>query len=273
MSDKFERDTSVAIKDGASGGAVSGEWSLRKPVSGYLASIALRAAGHSGFKGRPVSASFDFTGTPAAGPIELSVKVLSSSAAKECVEVTMTQKRELILSARIWSVGALSGLEHDFEHAPSVAHPEYYPSIADLAKVDHFGDLLPVFHVLEERPVDWNSPRKWRRTAPQQTAWFRYPGANGHDDAYLSAARCLVPMSIMPAFAAMMPHDVWNTNTPQFAATTRLAVNFLGSKRSDWILVRGDAAVAGGGLISGTAKAWGEDGKPLATGITQLVSA
>jgi acyl-CoA thioesterase len=274
MADKFEQDTAITVSGKASVAAISADWSLRKPVSGYLASIALRAAADAGQKRRPASASFDFAAVPTTGPADLSTEVLCSSPKTHCISVSMRQSGKLILTATIWSVGTLAAsLEHDFEHAPSVAHADHYPSLAELAKKDEFGDVLPVFRSLEERPVDWNSPRKWRQRNPEQTAWFRYPGASDHADPYLAAARSLVPISMMPAFAAMMPHSVWHANMDQFATTTRLAVNFHNALPSDWLLVRGEAPVAGGGIISGTAKAWNEDGKLLATGITQLVGA
>lgn len=272
MAGKFDQDTTVTVNGGTSGAAVSADWSLHQPVSGYLAAIALRAAGHA--DGRPISASFDFTQTPKAGAVSLATDVLSASAGRLCTSVTMRQADQLVLAATVWSAqGNSKGFDHDYAHAPSVAHAEVYPTLVELARDDGFGGLLPVFHVIEERPVDWNSPKKWRRGRPEQTAWFRYPDEKSNGDAFLEAAKSLVPLSMMPAFASMVPHPVWTAASGQSAATTRLAVNFHDADSTDWILVKGEAPWASGGLVSGSAQAWNSDGKLLASAITQFANA
>ena len=274
MPGSFNQDTAITRSGDAAAAQINAQWSLHKPVTGYLAAIALRAAGSLAPGERPISASFDLTGAAAAGPVKIETKTLHASAGKHCIGVTLHQGDQLILAATVWSAaaGGARGLEHDFGRAPSVAQPEYYHSLEELSKTEQFGELLPLFRVIEERPVDWNSPKKWRRGAPKQTAWFRYPdGAAG--DAVLAAAKSLVPLSIMPAFAAMMPHPLWSASTGLHSSTTRLAVNFHDGGDSDWLLVEGKADNAAGGLISGTAAAWNADGKLLATAITQLASA
>lgn len=274
MPGSFNQDTAVTTSGDTAAAEINAQWSLHKPVTGYLAAIALRAAGRVTPGERPISASFDATGAAAAGPVKVEIKTLHASTGRHCVGVTLHQGDQIILSATVWSAaGGARGLEHDYGRAPSVAHPEYYRSIEELSKTEQFGALLPLFHVIEERPVDWNSPKNWRRCAPEQTAWFRYPGGTTAGDAALTAAKSLVPLSIMPAFAAMMPHPLWNASTGLHSSTTRLAVNFHDAGDSDWLLVEGKADNAAGGLISGTAAAWNADGKLLATAITQLAAA
>ena len=273
MAGKFDHDSAVTISGGKARAQVSGDWALHHPVGGYVAAIALRAAGQANEGEQPVSATFDFVNPVAPGPVEITTRKLATSGRRNCTVVELHQNKVLVLLATVWSgeVGS-SQLDHDHAPAPSVAPAEYYPTLADVANTDGFGALLPVFDQIEERPIDWNSPRNWRQRAPVQQAWFRYPEDAGGDP-YFESAKALVPLSIMPAFAAMMPHPVWNAGSGAQAETVRLAVNFHEAPATEWLLVKGEAAKSQGGLSSGTANAWNAEGKLVASAFTQFAGA
>lgn len=103
-------------------------------MGGYVASVALRAAGaHTGM-GRPAALSCHFLSVAAFDVVDIDVTTLRSSRRAASVRVGVSQDGRAILEAFVWMVaGAGDGLVHDHAVAPDVAHHSELKTIKELA--------------------------------------------------------------------------------------------------------------------------------------------
>ena len=87
----LERDTAVEGGDGHYGCRLSEDWEIWGPNGGYVASVALRAAGaHSRFD-RPASIVGHFLGVAEFDPVDIEVTTLRAAKRAESIRVSMTQ--------------------------------------------------------------------------------------------------------------------------------------------------------------------------------------
>src|SRR5689334_21877989 len=115
--------------DGRYTARLSRDWEIWGPNGGYVASIALRAAGaHSRFD-RPVSLVGHFLGVADfEGAVGLEVTTLREAKRAESIRVAMTQNGQPIFAAMVWAGGDVAGLEHDVTTMPEVPEPDSLPS-------------------------------------------------------------------------------------------------------------------------------------------------
>src|SRR5262249_55377780 len=122
-------DTAVAGRDGRYTANLSRDWEIWGPNGGYVAAIALRAAGaHSRFD-RPASLVGHFLGVGHFDqPLDMETTTLRGAKRAQSTRGAMTQHGQPIFDAMVWSVGDVGGLEHDFAPMPAVPDPETLPT-------------------------------------------------------------------------------------------------------------------------------------------------
>jgi acyl-CoA thioesterase-2 len=262
-------DTEVEERDGHFVAELSRDWEIWGPNGGYVASIALRAAGARSRFDRPASIAVHYLGVAEFAPVRLDVTVLRAARRAESLRVSMTQGDRPILEAMVWTVDALEGLEHDAVTRPSVPHHGELKTFAELNE----GDEPPhnFWRNFDGKPVnfvpDWPPAEAM---PPEVLNWYRYLPRSTFDDPFVDASRALLLIDTMQWPAAVRPHAY---REPAFIAPTiDLSVSFHDSAPSDpWLLLTAEAPIGRHGLIGGKAAIWSEDLRLLASGGGQLM--
>ena len=102
---------------------VSPDWEIWGPCGGYVAAIALRAAGADSGLSRPASFYCHYLSVAAFAPVDLVVTPLRTGRTVTAQRVEMLQEGRPVLDAMVWSVGEVEGLEHEDVDAPGVPGP------------------------------------------------------------------------------------------------------------------------------------------------------
>jgi acyl-CoA thioesterase II len=267
----FELDTRVEGKQGCYRAVLSEDWRIWGPNGGYLAAIALRAAGCEAKIARPASFHAHFLSVGTFAEVELAVATVRGGKRSESIRVQMFQDGKQLLEALVRTAAAGPGLEHDVAAFPAVPPPESLRNVAEivaeLALED--GPSFPFWQNLESRPV-W--PERFgegrRPRPPLWREWYRFRPRDRFDDPWTDAARALVLIDTMTWPAASQPHS------PQTAFTApNLDVTawFHRSAPEDpWLLADHASEVAEAGLMGTTSRIWSSDGRLLASGGAQL---
>ena len=114
-------------EDGRYTAMVHQDWEIWGPCGGYVAAIALRAAGAESPFARPASFFCHYLSVAAFEPVDLVVTPLRSGRTVLAQRVHMTQHGRPVLEAMVWSVGEVAGLEHEDVIPPEVDDPDHVP--------------------------------------------------------------------------------------------------------------------------------------------------
>jgi acyl-CoA thioesterase len=225
------------------------------PSGGYLAAIALRAAG--GLAGIPRPASFycHFLSAPAFEDVELGVEVLKRGRRSEALSVAMTQRDKPILQALVRTAADAPGYRHQEPGAPAVAPPN--------ASVP----INPANYRFWNN-VTWRRPEDAEGTAAAVIRdWLRFEPTTCFDDPFIDAAR---PLILLDTFGWPAVYERYQ-GADYTAPNLDISVNFHRSAaESEWLLVDHECPVADDGLLGVSGRVWSEDGNLLATSIAQL---
>jgi acyl-CoA thioesterase len=264
-------DTAVEGRDGRYSANLTRDWEIWGPNGGYVAAIALRAAGaHSRFD-RPASLVGHFLGVGDFDrPLEIETTSLREAKRAESIRVSMTQAGQPIFDAMVWSVGDVSGLEHDYAPMPEVPDPETVPSNAE--RIAARGDApspVPVRSNFDARQPNWIDD--WENRPPGDPAasgWYRFLPTSTFDDPWVDACRTVILLDTMGWPAACGQHV-----RPEFyAPSIDLSVGFHRRRPEEpWLFVDAFAASAAGGLIGCETRVWAKGGTLLGVGASQLL--
>jgi acyl-CoA thioesterase-2 len=262
-------DTRVEGRDGCFRARLSRDWEIWGPNGGYVAAVALRAAGAATQLRRPATFSGHFLSVAEFDAVDLRVTPLRTAKRAESLRVTMTQQGRPILEAIVWVVADGKGLEHDVSVMPQVPPPSELRSIEELVPPQDLQQRYRFWENLEARPVDFVPWADRRPGAPTWLEWYRFRPTSGCADPFVDAARSLLLIDTMgwPATCRAYPRDNGYV-APSLDVTAqfhRLAPD------SEWLLVDATAPVAAHGLIGAQARVWSADGRLLASGGGQLL--
>ena len=264
----LDLDTRLEGGDGHFVATLSPDWKIWGPNGGYLASIALRAAGMASRFRRPASFACHFLSVGAFEPANVSVTPLRSARTAESLRATIEQGGRSLLESQVWTTADGAGLEHDFAPMPDVAPPAHLDSFENLIGDDD-GPHFPFWENLEGRPTDWVPRAEWRPGPPRLCCWYRFRPESRFDDPYLDAARALILVDTLSWPAACRAHPEDNG---WMAPSLDLHVRFhRPAHDSEWLLVEARADVATAGLIGFHNRVWSEDGRLVASGGGQLL--
>lgn len=263
----FAEDTHVVGSNGTYTATLSRDWEIWGPNGGYLAAIALRAAGTETPLRRPATLACQFLSVAEFGPVDLTVRVLRAAKRAAAVGVSMSQNGRAIVEALAWAVDADSkGLEHNVTRMPSVPAPGALQSYEELQLEGY--PWFPFWQNVETReigrPLDQNEPGE-----PVWQAWMRFRPAATFDDPFVDAARAVVLLDTMSWPAAARAHAF---PRPYLAPSLDVSVQFhQRAAGSEWLLCDTRAPIANGGLIGSQAQVWSQDGQLIASGGSQLL--
>lgn len=263
-------DTELEGGSGRYRAHVHPDWEIWGPCGGYVAALALRAAGSESRFERPASFSCHYLRPAAFAPVDIEVTTLRSGRTAEAFRVSMTQDGREVLEALVWATEVGPGLEHELTEVPEVPDPAELTSLAE-----RFPDEAPPYRFwtnLDARPVHWIEP--WPPTAPLEARfleWMRFVPDDTFADPWVDAARVVVVMDIA-GWPAAHRHHAHAEPLGYFAPSLDLYLAFHALRPDEpWLLVDGRAPVAAEGLIGCTGLVWSRDGALLASGGSQLL--
>lgn len=265
-------DSAVEGADGRYTAVLSKDWEIWGPNGGYLAAVALRAAG-AHVRERiasavPASLLCHYVGVAAFDVVDLSVSTLRAAKRAESVRVSMTQGGQPVLEALVWAVAdGLDGVRHDVAERPAdVGEPESYRSLDELT------DRHPFFDNVDQRPLVFIDDWEGRRAAePTLQCWTRFrPQATFPDDPWADASRLAVLVDTFQWPAAVRAYD--QAGLQYVAPSLDLSCQFHRSAADHpWLFTEAHSPVAESGLVAGTARVWDADGRLVASGSQQML--
>ncbi len=245
----------TAAGDGRFTADLLADWEIWGPQGGYLAAVAMRAAGAVTGRARPASITAHFVGAGTSGPVSVDVAINRETTVATSASVQITQHSDrgerVLLTALVWGVDAdLPGLEHRSTHRPLEAmNPDGLPSMEELMAGRAGPAPHPFWANIEQRPVRWIDD--WdNRTAgePENQCWFRFVDGETHADPWLDSCRSLVVLDLESWGAATRAHS---GELAHYAPTIEVTTRFIDRTHDDpWLLsdarrARGDQRVGG----------------------------
>jgi acyl-CoA thioesterase-2 len=261
------KDTAVTpVGDGRYTATLSQDWEIWGPMGGYVAAVALRAAGESSTHPRPAAFQCQYLGVATFGTVDVRVELRKEGRSAGAQRVEISQEGKPILDAMVWSVGDdVEGLEHNETVPPDVRRPHELPSIRDLLPEDA-PRPFPFWENLDGKPLAFepNWPPDGPRPAQWQE-WLRFVPTPTFDDAWVDATRAVILVDLPSWPSAHRPH-AW-TQPPFTAPTLDLNVAFhQPMSDEEWLLCDGAAPLSTDGLFGWTARLWSPSGKLHASG-------
>jgi acyl-CoA thioesterase II len=267
MVGNFAIDTAVSpVGAGRYVGRVSAAWEIWGPNGGYLASLALRAAGLDSPFSRPASYFCHYVRPARFDEINIAVLTVRQGRTSCSQQVEMRQDGLPVLTAMVWSVASSDGLAHHAAAAPSVLGPEQLPTFDRAAA--GFRDFAFWDNVDSRRPDSAKPTLRAEGNDPVWRSWLRLRPQATFDDPWLDAARSILFLDIQGWPAATRVHD---DQVAQFVAPSLdLYVAFHESAPADsWLLADGYCPVGVDGLLGWTGRLWSTQGRLVASGTGQ----
>lgn len=262
--------------DGSLSGELSPAWEVWGPQGGYLAAVALRAAGASMNRARPASINVHFVGAGSSGPVEIAVETNRDTSVGTSVSLRVMQQSErgerTILTGSVWGIDdGLPGLEHRMTETPtSPLSPDGLMSVRERFEGTDAAAPHPFWSNFEQRPLHWIDDWDNRSAGePHQQNWYRFLDGETFDDPWLDACRSLVVLDIDSWGSATRAHS---GSLNHFAPTIELSVRFIGDARGQpWLFSDASSPVATNGLVAHTGTIWTPDERLIATGGSTLL--
>ena len=265
-------DTAVTrTGDGRYTATLSSDWEIWGPMGGYIASVALRAAGAESPFARPASFFCQYLGVAAFDSVDIAVTTLREARTALAQRVEVTQGDRRMLEATVWSIGDVDGLEHDRTEAPDVAPPDGLPTIVELLTEEELaqGPGFPFWNNVETKPLAFSRGPRTEAQDPVFRDWERFVPTSTFDDPWVDACRSVVLIDVQSWPAASRAH-AWGHGF--YAPSLDLYVSFNDPQpQSEWLLVDGHGPVARDGLMAWTGRLWSEGGRLVASGGGQLL--
>jgi acyl-CoA thioesterase-2 len=264
-------DTKVTGSVGRYSARLSRDWEIWGPNGGYIASIAMRAAGaHTQF-GRPVSIVGHFVGVATWGEVTIEVKTIRLTKRAESMRVSIKQGRNAIFEALVWTCGPLDGLEHQLAASPAAFEPESVPSTAERMAADGIEPMYRFWSNFDERSESWISGPAWQERAPSEPRferWYRFLPTSTFDDLFVDACRSLILIDTLSWPAVVNLH----VQSGYIAPSIDIACTFHRARITEpWLFAQATSVSANAGVVGCEGKVWSRDGALLAMGTTQLL--
>ncbi len=265
----FKADTAVEGESGRFRARLSRDWEIWGPNGGYLAAIALRAAGTDFPDWRPASFSGHFLSVADFDVVDIEVTRLREAKRALSLRVSMSQDGRGVFEALVWLVREVSGLEHDTSRIPDVPFPNQLRSMEELLSKDELANRFPFWNNLEQRPIEFVHWDQRQLGEPKWCEWYRFRPRAVCGETFADAARALLLIDTLLWPAAHVAHDRdCGFVAPSLDVTAQF---FRPVSASEWLLCDAAAPLATDGLIGGQATVWSDDGRLLASGSGALL--
>ncbi len=267
-------DTAVEqVGEGRYTASLSEDWRIWGPNGGYLAVIALRAAGAAAEQPRPASIAAHFLGVARFEPVDLEVTVLRSTRRAQSLRVSMTQGGKAIVEAIVWAVAdGIESLDHAFGAMPDVEPAESVPTMEErMRSVGNDGPPFPFWQNIDNRGLQWRPD--WPPPGPLDPLarwWCRYRPRATFDDRWVDAGRSLLLVDTFGWPAASAAH-AWANDVDgvmqMIAPTIDVHATFHAFDPDEpWLLAEGVSPAGGDGLVGARVSVWSASGRLLASG-------
>ena len=266
----LDHDTTPSGADGRYTIAISEDWRIWGPNGGYLAAIALRAAGLEAAIPRPASIACHFLGVPKFESADIEVRTVHRGRSSESFHVAMTQDGRPVLQAMVRTAAEKPGIEHDFGRMPEVPPPEALKSFLD--HVPDPPDPVPFWDNVDSRIVHTERLMNMEDSFPAEIReWYRFMPQATFEDPFADAARYTLLLDTFAWPVAANPHP---PATREFAAVNMDVVAWFHrpAPESEWLLCDYDSPIAHAGLVGSHGRLWSEGGSLIATGGAQCLS-
>jgi acyl-CoA thioesterase len=264
----FSLDTRVEGEGGRYRAVLSEEWRVWGPNGGYVAAIALRAAGAEARIQRPVAFAAHFLSIARFEPVEIEVTAVQRGRRSESLRVSMRQQGRAVLEAIVRTATGGEGLVHDAAPPPDVPPPDGLPDMATVFAGEP-GPPFPFWNNIEARPPEGLAYKTRAYGGPPEArTWYRFRPAPAFDDPFLDAGRVLVLLDVLPWNAAWARHGPTAYNAPNLDL---VAWFHRSASKSEWLLGAGEAPVAEDGLIGSACRVYDRSGSLVASGGAQLL--
>lgn len=243
------------------------DWMTWGPAGGYVAAVALRAAGAATSFDRPASFVCQYLSVARFDAVELRVATLRAGRRTEALHVAMTQNDVPILDANVWAVGPNEGLEHDYTKPPDVPPPG---ELKEVRELEPDRPQRGFFQNLERCPIDWTPTEEREARDPVMRAWYRFHPNPADRDRFVDAMRSVILIDGFSWPATWPPHPS-DGPSPWIAPNLDLHVRFHHDSRPhEWVLCETRADLAAHGLIGTNGSVWSPEGHLIAAGSSQL---
>lgn len=266
----LEHDTAIErVAEGRYRARISSDWALWGPVGGYVAAIALRAAGAHAAMPLPASLSCHYLAPARFDTVDIEVDCLRTSRNAKSLIVRMTQHDTRVLDALVWTVAAdIPGPERRLVEPPDVPSPREVAEIPLNPRLASGTSATATatgtfWQNLELRTLAFDEAR-----SDEVHSWAKFRPRAYFDDPWLDACRELITIdtAIFPAVAIALDGGRYAT------LSIDLYVAFHAPPPAeDYLLVTAQGTAAGAGLVSGTAQTRSADGTLTASGSSQLL--
>jgi len=266
-------DTELVGSDGKYQIELSKAWEgIGTPNGGYLAAIAIRAAGEYAKLPRPASFSCQYLSIPRFEAVDIQVSRLSQAKRAEALQVNMSQGGKLILMALVWVVDSgLKGLQHDSTPKPNVPPPNELPEASRFWEEEGI-PISPCWRNVDCRLVDPHWDGRTRGRAVDHT-WHRFIPYPTYEDPFVDAGRLLYLIDACAYWPAGRAQGISFTKIPFFAPNIDLTAQFHRDASSEeWLFLEAVSPAAGEGLVSGQVRIWSRRDQLLASGTSTLLS-
>lgn len=263
----FQDDTRVVREDDRLLATLARDWEIWGPNGGYVAAIALRAAGMVAPVGhRPATISVQYLSVAQFAAVDCLVEPVKKGRSAWCLNVALVQNAKRFLQAQVWTTDKLDGPVVREIAMPDVAGPGSLKSWEELVPKDAPRSVF--WSNIESKPLRF---LKWGERDPEGSIvrdWYRFRGFVPTDDPFLDQARALLLIDTLlwPAHGRRhMPEDYIAPSLDVSAWFHALP------GKAEWLLVDAHTATAQSGLLHGLTRVWTEDGRLIATGGSQML--
>jgi acyl-CoA thioesterase-2 len=246
--------TAVEGADGRFRAELSRDWEIWGPNGGYVASLALRAAGEVATVQRPASINCHFVRAPAFAPVQIDARVLHGGRRSEAIAVAIEQDGRLVTQAIVRTAAPAPGYEMQHRRAPEVPGPAEIPADE--------GAPYPFWDNLERRPL----PRA--DGEPTCREWIRFRPRPTFDEPFVDAARALI---LLDTFGWPAAYGQVGDGGDFIAPSLDITAWFHRSTdHAEWLLIDETCTSGADGLLAAEGHVWDEAGTLLASGGAQL---
>jgi acyl-CoA thioesterase II len=264
-------DTKVTGSVGRFSARLSRDWEIWGPNGGYIASIALRAAGEHSKFGRPVSISGHFLGVATFDDVIVETKTLRLTKRAESIRVSIKQGSNAIFEALVWTCAPMDGLEHELALSPATFEPESVPPTSERLAGEGIEPGYRFWSNLDERTLIWSSQAEWLERTPEYPSferWYRFLPTSTFDDLWVDACRSLILIDTMGWPAVMKLH----IDSDFIAPSIDISCTFHRARINEpWLYAQATSVSANAGVVGCEGKVWARDGALLAMGTSQLL--
>jgi acyl-CoA thioesterase len=266
---KLQDDTALFTRDGKLFATLSRDWEIWGPNGGYVAAIALRAAGKVAPAGhRPATISVQYLSAGQFAEAETVVDPVKKGRSAWCINVSLVQDGKRFLQAQVWTTDRSDG-----PTTREIAMPDV-PSHAGLRSWE---EILPpdaprstFWGNFESKPLTVFEMGQPNPKGSMAQDWYRFRDFDAGGDPFLDCARALLLIDTIPwpAFNRGL-----TTRADYIAPTLDVSAWFHEPPGAEWLFVDAHSGTSGGGLIQGTVRVWTEDGRLAATGASHMLVA